>query len=411
MRWFYGWNVIAVTLFFQGVTIGATLSSFTFFVLPWMKEFGGSRGDILMVSFAATIVMAALTPFVGRLLDTRSIRVLACVGVFLIGAGLALLGLTTELWQVFAVYAGIIAVGLSLAGPVTAQTLAVRWFRARRGLAIGWAVLGTSIGGFALPPIVTFLMRELGWRNTLFSLAAASILMLLPPIWLVVRSSPEEKGVPPEPEGLTSDGAPTRESPVWTTRQILSTWQFWAPACVFFPMTVTSGSFMLNLAPLSDDIGISPQRAAFLVSLAMGAGVGGKLFFGAMADRWDDRAAVALGSGGMILSTVLLTGSPGYSMMLGISILIGFSQGCIITVMGAIVVSRFGASSFGRVMGLEMAIVLLAGFGAPVSGWIRDTAGTYDVAFQVFAAAMLLGLLALFRLRPPGERAPVRPAT
>ena len=54
-----------------------------------------------------------------------------------------------------------------------------------------------------------------------------------------------------------------------------------------------------------------------------------------------------------------------------------------------------------------MAIVMLAGFGAPVCGWIRDFTGSYDVAFQVFAAAMLLGLLALFRLRPPGERAPV----
>ena len=406
MRWFYGWNVIAVTLFFQAVTIGGTLSSFTFFVLPWMKEFGRSRGDILMVSFAAKIVMAVLTPFVGRLLDTRSIRVLVCVGVFFIGAGLALLGLTTELWQVFVVYGGIIAVGLALAGPVTAQTLAARWFRARRGLAIGWAVLGTSVGGLVLPPVVTFLMRELGWRNTLFSIGAASILMVLPPVWLVVRSSPEEKGVPPEPEAPISDGAPPREWPAWTTRQILSTWQFWAPACVFFPMTVTSVSFMYNLAPLSDDIGISPQRAAFLVSLAMGAGVGGKLFWGAMADRWDYRAVVALGSGGMILSSLLLTGSPGYSMMLGISILIGFSQGCITPVMGAIVASRFGPSSFGRVMGLEMAIVLLAGFGAPVSGWIRDFTGSYELAFQAFTAAMLLGLLALFRLRPPGESAP-----
>ena len=165
MRWFYGWNVIAVALFFQGVTSGAALGSFTLFVLPWMNEFGGSRGEILMVSFATTIGMAAVTPFVGRLLDTRSIRVLVCVGVLLFGAGFALLGLTTELWQVFVVYGGIVSVGLSLAGPVTAQTLAARWFRARRGLAIGWAVLGSNIGGFALPPVVIFLMRELGWAK------------------------------------------------------------------------------------------------------------------------------------------------------------------------------------------------------------------------------------------------------
>ncbi|MDX1581352.1 MAG: MFS transporter, partial [Alphaproteobacteria bacterium] len=64
-RWYFGWNVLAVALVFQGVTFGIAFYSFTFFVEPWMAEFGASRGRILFAVTVSQLAIGVLGPFAG----------------------------------------------------------------------------------------------------------------------------------------------------------------------------------------------------------------------------------------------------------------------------------------------------------------------------------------------------------
>jgi len=81
----------------------------------------------------------------------------------------------------------------------------------------------------------------------------------------------------------------------------------------------------------------------------------------------------------------------------------GFSGGGILTLMAVIYGSRFGAASFGRVMGLGMLFITLASLGPLFSGWIFDRSGSYDIAFAPLAFLFLPAALAVYRLTPPVE--------
>lgn len=405
MRWYYGWNVVGVGLAFQAVTFGLTFFSFTFWVVPWMDEFGATRGEIMIAVMATNIAMGAIAPFAGPAMDRLSIRMLVCLGAISFSAGFALIAAATALWQIIAIYASLITLGTLFAGPLAAQTLAAKWFRAHRGMAIGWSSIGTSIGGFVLPLFVVLLLAELGWRTAHLILAALALVVILPLVWTVVRSTPEEKGIEPEPD--LQDGATAPPSfPDWTTTMILRQRSYWVPICAFLPVMTAFGSIQFNLAPYVVDLGFPAQRAALLMSLLSGTMIGGKLFFGAMADRWDHRALYWLATGVMAGGILLLLSMPGYALLLLACVLLGFAAGGFLPLLGAIFASRFGPSSFGRVMGLTGPILTLSALGPVLMGWIRDTSGSYLLGFQVMIALMVPLSLVMILLRPP-QRAPL----
>ena len=49
MRWYHGWNILAVAMLFQAVAFGIGIYSFTFWVAPWSEEFGVGRGRVMLV--------------------------------------------------------------------------------------------------------------------------------------------------------------------------------------------------------------------------------------------------------------------------------------------------------------------------------------------------------------------------
>ena len=80
LPWYHGWNVLAVAMVFQAVTFGIGLYCFTFWVVPWTRDFAVGRGDVMTVFFAMQVVMGFAAPFAGRAVDGRSIRLLVVAG-------------------------------------------------------------------------------------------------------------------------------------------------------------------------------------------------------------------------------------------------------------------------------------------------------------------------------------------
>ena len=67
----------------------------------------------------------------------------------------------------------------------------------------------------------------------------------------------------------------------------------------------------------------------------------------------------------------------------------------------------FGRASFGSILGfstLPMNIMML--LSAPFAGYIRDTTGTYDIAFLVLAAVNFIGGILFVMAKKPSLRRP-----
>ena len=396
MFWYYGWNVIAVAIIFQGITFGIGLFSITFFIQPWMVEFGASRADVLAAAMGANLALGAMGPFVGRAMDRLQIRYMVVAGGAVFSLGLVLLSEATSMWQIIVIYTLFIGGGIVLAGSIAGQTLAVKWFRARRGFAVGLVTIGTSTGGFLIPPLVTYLIEAYQWRTTCLVLAAVTALMIIPLSLWIIRNTPEEKGIEPEAESPHTQSVIGQSTDKrWTTRAILKDRAFWITVSAFLPATIVFTAIQQNLGPLADDLGINSARAALLMSIIAAVMLMGKLAFGAASDRFDIRYLFWVEAGLIVVAVVLLMRQPNFAELAFICAILGFSTGGTLPLLGAIVSSRFGIKDFGLVMGLLMPFLTVGSFGFVAAGWLRDTTGSYELAFIAYLALIIPAILSM----------------
>jgi MFS family permease len=401
MPWYYGWNVVGVGMAYQAITFGLTVYVYGFWVKPLAAEFGASRFDVMLGLMLLNVVMGAIAPFAGRAMDIKSIRLLIVGSAIAMAAGFAIAGAAPVLWVFVAAYAMLVSLGVLMAGPLAASTLAAKWFRARRGLAIGWSSVGTSIGGLAMPAVVTWLIVNEGWRHAHYTMALIVLAVIVPLVWLVVANRPEDKGIEPEPESTKPHlVARAAQSRTWTTREILHERSFWAAAIAFGFLTMVFGGVQAHLVPYVQDRGIAGENPAVLMSIMAFAGIVGKILFGASADRFSHRLLFYVASGILALALILLRQNLDFGVLMVASALLGLATGGFLPLIGAVVAGRFGHLAFGRVMGLLGPFTMpVAVLGPPLAGHIFDVTGSYAHAFELFLGMIVIAGIAVAFLR------------
>jgi MFS family permease len=386
---------------FQAITFGLTLYVYGFWVKPLAAEFGASRFDIMLGLMLLNVVMGLIAPFAGRAMDIKSIRWLIIGGAVAMAAGFAIAGAAPALWVFVAAYALLVSIGVLMAGPLASSTLSAKWFRARRGLAIGWSSVGTSIGGLVMPAIVTWLILNEGWRHAHYTMALIVLVGIVPLVWLVVANRPEDKGIEPEPEStkphLIAQAARAR---TWTTKDILTARSFWAAAIAFGFLTMVFGGVQAHLVPYVQDRGIAGENPAILMSIMAFAGIIGKILVGAAADRFSHRLLFYTASAILAGALLLLRETLSFDLLMMTSGLLGLATGGFLPLIGAVVAGRFGHMAFGRVMGLLGPFTMpVAVLGPPLAGHIFDLTGSYRPAFSLFLGMIVIAGIAVAFLR------------
>lgn len=392
----YRWLVVALTMLTQVVSYGILVYSFALFVVPWLNSFEADRAGIMFAIFVLQIALGAMSPFAGRLLDQFSAGWLVPLGGFLLAAGLLLVSFATSLWQIILLYASLLPAAAILTGPLAAQTIITRWFREHRGLAIGISAVGTSIGGFVMPILAGAMLAELDWRTATQYLALLSLIVICPTAWLVLRRKPSDR--PSFAPSSAGHALPPIDQRDWSTREILTTRNFWLPVIALLPINMAFGGIQFNLAAYALDLGNSLGNAAWLISLLSLSMIVGKVFFGFMSDRLQDRYLCWIAAAFMSMTLILIRGDPSYFLLNVCSILLGLSAGGLLPLMGAIYSRRFGARSFGRVIGLVTMVITLGGVGPLIAGAVFDATGSYDAAFLLFLFILIpaaLGMIAI----------------
>ncbi len=402
LPWYYGWNIVAVSLVFQAMLFGTIFFSYTLWVGEWLDDpaLGVSLTAVMIPITILNLAQSLMAPFAGYAMDRYSIRVLICLGASGAGIGFVLISQVTAFWQIIVIYGSLVMSGVLLSGPLAAQTLAAKWFDKNRGLAIGMSTTGTSIGGVLMAPLVSVLYESFGWRSAHWMLGLGFIAIVVPLVWLTVRTSPEEMGCEPEGAAELSAG---EESPVparfWTVAEILKSRVFWIIVLSFLPLVTVFGSVQQHLRPYAGNLGISSIETAFLISVFASVMIGGKLFFGVMADRFDHRwlFTLALATCGTVIGGLLT--SPGYGLLLVLSGLLGFAAGGFLPLLGAMVARHFGVASFGSVLGLVGPFLAVSAFGPITYGLLYEWQGDYSLAFWLSLGLLLPALVTISLLR------------
>ena len=390
----YRWYILALTLVNQAVVVGILIYSFALFVVPWLQQFDISRSHAMVAIFLFQVMSGLASPMIGRLLDKHSMRLLVMLGGFCLSLGLLLLSMATAFWQIILIHATLLPLGILLAGVLASQTMVSKWFVHKRSLAIGISAMGTSMGGFIFPLITGGLISQFDWQTSLLVLAGMSLVLLMPLNYIILRFEP--------PSPVASD--PLRSSldtKIWTTREILTSRNFWLPVIAIIPLNASFGGVQFNIGAYIFDLGFEQTVAAQLISITALSMIGGKFIFGSLGDRVDHRWLYWLMASLMMAALALYEGSPSLeSLRLG-AVLLGVATGGILPMTAIMFSARFGTFAFGRVLGYVNLFLMMGSFGPIFSGWMFDRMQSYDPVFWIFGISLLPCMFAMLWLPAP----------
>jgi MFS family permease len=420
--------VVAVTFLSLFISVGFSFYSYGALFKSLAGEFGSSRLGIGLGSSLLFGMTGVLAPFIGHQVDHRSIRKMMAIGAVTTALGFLLVSRIDALWQFYAAFALVVAVGLALMGQLPATALVANWFVRRRGMALGISTMGVSLSGMIMAPAATVLIEVFGWRGTFQVFGILTLVLVTPAVWLVVVDRPEDMGLLPDgrrraPSEETirrqpllplSSGEPMLELPTdepadpVLKRRIHRDPNFWVISISIAFNFCGNGAILTHMIPHATDLGFSAQRAALVLSLAAGMGAAGKLVFGWIADHTDLRWALWLATGlqtAAVIILILLPQKPTYASLLFALALFGLGMGGIVPLWGSLVGRAFGRRVFGRAMGLMSPVMLpLQLWGVPFAGWCYDRFGTYELAFKTFVWLYVAAMASLLFLRlPRGE--------
>ncbi len=339
-------------------------------------------------------------PLVGRLVDRYGTRRIIVTSLFLLIS--ILVGLSyvqPPLWHLYALYmlAGSLGVATS---PVTYSRVIANWFDRKRGLALGFAGIGTGLGAFVGPSLAQFLIDERGWRQAYLGLAAFVLLLAVPAVAIFLRGSPEEVGLLPDGATAALITEP-RNTPVpgMTLSEAVRTRTFWLLCSIFFVIAGCGTGTAAHVAPLLTDHGASGRSAAFAASIFGFASIIGKVGSGYFIDRFfAPRVAAVMFAGAAIGIAMLSSGFTGNMAYLA-CFLIGLAIGTEADVMPFLISRYFGMRSMAE---LTVSHSAPTPWATPLldtsSSRGFDATGSYRIPLACASLAALLATLATFAL-------------
>ena len=398
---FYGWRIVVVAMLALGLSNGLVSYSYGLLVLPLGTEFGANRMLMMWGLTASSMATVLISPFAGSLMDRRSARVLFSVGAVCLALGMSLIAVSRNVWEFILVFGLLMSVGATLLGPIGANTIVARWFAQRRGRALGITAIGTSLGGLLVPLLLQTLIDAYGWRIACLWMAAIALLLLLPPIWLVVRNRPADLGL--QPDGQPGEGQPTGVASLAAGSappRLMTDATFWRIALAVGVLMATFTVILANLVPFAVGHGVAARQAALLISIIAVAGISGKLLFSVFADRIDLKWAMLVALVMLGLPMVALTSLHSYPVMVLSAVSMGLASGAFLPAWSALVARIYGPSIFGRVMGrMQPIAIVMVMLAMPMSGHLFDRTGNYSATFLTMAAAVVLALVVFFPVR------------
>jgi MFS family permease len=405
---FYGWWIVLAAFVCHAVNTGVIFYTWGVFLTPLAHEFGG-RGPVANGFSVLQLAAAGYSVFVGRAVDRHGARPVEILGGIVLGVGYLLLARVDSLLGLYVCLAGPVAFGSTCIGHLPNNAVVARWFVRRRGQALGVATAGISAGGIVFAPFAQWLIAGYGWRTAFAVLGVVVSSLVLPPVLAFMKRDPADMGLAPDGEPLAPPARGADLSlveheiersirPEVAIRQA----NFWLLAAAFGLTMAGLSSTLLYQMPLLIDRGFDEQVASLVLGATAAMGVVGKLGFGALLDRFDQRRVAAvcfcLQSAGVLLLWV----SQGPLSLACYVVLYGYAMGGNATLIASLNGAAFGRLHYGAIAGrMSPFLVLAQGVGVPATGYLRDATGSYGPVLATVVATGLMAAAIVMRVRLP----------
>ncbi|MBD3647889.1 MAG: MFS transporter, partial [Pseudomonadales bacterium] len=300
---FYGYVLAGYSFAMGFLASSFFLHSRGIFFPLWLEEFEVQRTEISTVISVVLFTGACLAPVVGYLIDKFPVKAIICFGASWLAIGYFLMQYTDSYLSFFVVLLIFQSLGWVCVGPLTQTKLMVNWFTRNRGMALGIAIMGTSVAGIVMPTIATYLSDVMGWRGAYTLYAGILVCLIIPGTLILVKQDPSVIGQypdgddapPPRPAGQTTpeDSTPQQEGVIQVYKEFLTSRAFWSVVITFTLMNGVYSALMTHLPSyLTSELSFDIYDASYALGVAGGVAIAGKVVFGWLMDHFDAKNTV-----------------------------------------------------------------------------------------------------------------------
>jgi MFS family permease len=392
MKLHHGWTVVAVGALMTCVGMGAVFS-LPVFLQPITEQTGWTRAGVSSAMTLDFLTMGVAGFGWGALSDRFGPRIVVLTGALLLGLGLTLASRATSLLEFQLVYG--VVVGLAAGSFFTPMMAAVSgWFVEHRSLAVSLVSAGLGVAPMTVSPIAGWLVTNFDWRTAQLTIGIAALVLLVPAA-LLVRRPPATTEAGPAAGGTAADGAGL------SVARALRSPQFIVLALTFFACCATHSGPIFHTVSYAISCGLPAMAAVSIYSVEGLAGLGGRLAFGFLADRFGVKRMIVSG----LMVQALAAGSYLFvSQLVGfysVAAVFGLAYGGVMPLYAALAREYFGQRIMGTVFGAAAMVSSLGmALGPVVGGWIFDTFNAYDWLY-IGSFAVGIGAAAIALAFPP----------
>ena len=399
-RFYFGWWLLVGLFVIYTASNGILLNTLPMFYEPLMGEFGWNEAEVTRPAALFFLISGFMSIISGFFLDHFSVKRIMLIGLTGIVVSLGYYSSISSLGEMIAIYI-VFSAGLATGGLLPSMLLLTRWFVRLRGIAIGILLLAASLGGMVFPPIVAARLAVNGWRQTAMELAIIGAVMMIVPVFFLVRNFPRDMALQPDGDASPSDSAETETATGGPTLiEAVKSPLFYL--LVFTTATLwicVTGVINHQTIYLGQDLGVDLSMLGLIISVFFGFSIIGYLLFGYLSDHFKKGhilmlAVINLAVGLIVLrllsadSTVLIFI---YAAIYGM----GFSGA--FAMVQLIVAEYFSGANYGKILGLFVLIDTIAsGIGIEVLGQMRVAMGSYIPAFNLLIGLCVAAAICVF---------------
>ncbi|MEO7599091.1 MAG: MFS transporter, partial [Opitutus sp.] len=365
----YRWVIVAAGGLLGCVAVGA-MFSLPVFLLPIARSTGWSVTGVSTAMTIGFLAMALGSMVWGTLSDRWGPRIVALIGSVVLAGSLALASRATSLLQ-FQLIFGVFVGGATAAIFAPLMACVTGWFDTHRSLAVSLVSAGMGMAPMTMSPFAAWLISIHDWRTSMLIIAVVAAVIMIPTSLLVRR--------PPAVPSQAAGAAPGEEPQAGRSlSQVLRSPQFVTLFFTNFFCCATHSGPIFHTVSYALSCGIPMIAAVTIYSVEGLAGLGGRVVFGFLGDRFGAKHILV---SGLLLQAL---GALGYyfvrelSAFYAAAAVFGFIYAGVMPLYAVLARENFPLRMMGTVIGgTAMAGSLGMATGPVVGGLIYDRLGDY----------------------------------
>lgn len=388
----YRWVIVAAGGLLGCIAIGA-MFSLPVFLLPIAKDTGWSVTGVSTAMTIGFLAMAFASMFWGGLSDRVGPRPVVLAGSVLLAASLGLASIATSLVAFQFVFG--LLVGVAAAAVFAPMMACVTgWFDTHRSLAVSLVSAGMGMAPMTMAPFAAWLVSLHDWRTSMQIIAVVVAVVMIPTTFLIRRPPALEAGG----ESLAEvDGA--QEG--MTTRDVMTSPQFIILCLTNFFCCATHSGPIFHTVSYAITCGIPMIAAVSIYSIEGLAGMGGRIAFGILGDRFGAKQILVLGLLAQAFGALAYVFAGGLASFYVVAAIFGFIYAGVMPLYAVIARENFPLRLMGTVIGgTAMAGSLGMALGPVAGGLIYDTFASYTWLYAGSAGIGIGAFLIAMTFKP-----------